>query len=94
VTAVGLWESVVMVMNYEKIGKLLIAKLTSGEELFREEYGVPHPFSWCLVGLCVIMFLWTLNKLRASCCRGKKREPPIFNRIDVDDISTLFKTIK
>lgn len=93
-TAVGLIDSLMMVLHYEKMGKLMLDKLTAAEEMFREDYSIPHPVSWVMVGFAVIMLLWTLNKLRSALCRGKKKEQPIFNRIDVDDISALFKTIK
>lgn len=56
--------------------------------------GIPFPLNVVVVLMFGFVVLYTAQKVRMALCRPPKKEEPIFNRIDAEDISLVIKSVK
>ncbi len=87
-------ESLGVLLGYEKLIASIVKVLWTVEEKIREDYGIPFPFSLIILAMLTFVTLFSAQKIRMFFCRPKPKATPLYNRIDMEDISLMFKRIK
>lgn len=87
-------ESLSVLLSYEAIIETVIATLSDYSRYAREELGIPFPFNIILVLMLAFVVLYLAKKIRFMLCRPAKKEEPVLNRIDAEDISLVIKGVK
>jgi len=81
-------------LGYEAIIAAVYSTLADYSRYAREELGIPFPFNIILVLMLAFVVLYTAKKIRFKLCRPEKKEEPVFNRIDAEDISLVIRGVK